>query len=119
MPTCCDDPTEPHKIDNRELLRVQELYGNLMRDLFADNPDQVMLKQLHQANAYFRELAALRAHYPSIRCHAIELLDKKSLSVLEQICKEGADTPFGSAAKKRIEELKHDTGLLSKLFHTE
>lgn len=119
MASCCDDPTEPHKIDPRELIREQERYGNLVRDLFTDDPERVMRKQLHEANAYLRELAALRAHYPSIRCHAIELLDKKSLSVLEQISKEEPDSQFGIAAKKRIEELHNDTGLLSKLFHTD
>lgn len=118
MASCCDDPTEPRKIDPRELLREQEHYGNLVRDLFTDDPERVMLRQLHEANAYLRELAALRAHYPSVRCHAIELLDKKSLSVLEQISEEEPDSQFGIAAKKRIEQIRNDTGLLSKLFHT-
>ena len=117
MTHCCEEPTEPHKIDPRELVREQERYGNLVRDLFTGDPERVMLKQLHEANAYLRELAALRAHYPSIRCHAIGLLDKKSLSVLEQISKEESDTSFGIAAKKRIEQLHNDTGLLSQLFH--
>jgi len=31
---CCDDPTEPRKIDRRDLIRLQEDYGNLVRDLF-------------------------------------------------------------------------------------
>jgi hypothetical protein len=118
MATCCNDPTEPHKIDPRQLLREQERYGNLMRDLFTDDPEQVMLRQLHQANTYLRELAALRAYYPSIRLHAIELLDKKSLTVLEQISMEEPDTQFAFAAKKRVEQLQNDAGLLSKLFHT-
>jgi hypothetical protein len=118
MASCCDDPTEPRKIDPRELIREQLRYGNLLRDLFTDDPEHVMLKQLHEANAYLRELAALRAHYPSIRCQAIELLDNKSLPVLEQISKEEPGTPFGAAATKRIEQLKNDTGLLGKLFHT-
>ena len=119
MSSCCDDPTEPRKIDPRELLREQERHGNLVRDLFTEDPEHVMLKQLHQANTYLRELAALRTHYPSIRCHAIELLDKKSLPVLEQISSEEAGTLFGIAANKRIEQLKNDIGLLSKLFHIE
>lgn len=119
MASCCDDPTEPRKIDPRELLREQERHGNLLRDLFTDDPERVMLKQLHEANVYLRELAALRAHYPSIRCQAIELLDKKSLPVLEEISKKEAGTPFGIAANKRIEQLKNDIGLLSKLFRTE
>lgn len=82
MASCCDDPTEPLKIDPRELLREQERYGNLLRDLFTDNPERVMLKQLHEANVYLRELAALRAYYPSVRLHAIELLDKKAFQFL-------------------------------------
>lgn len=118
MASCCNDPTESDKIDPRELLREQERHGNLLRDLFTDDPERVMLKQLHEANVYLRELAALRAHYSSIRYHAIELLDKKSLLVLEKISKTEADTPFGIAANKRIEQLKNDTGLLSKLFRT-
>jgi hypothetical protein len=119
MASCCDDPTEPRKIDPRELLREQEHYGNLLRDLFTDNPERVILRQLHEANAYLRELAALRAYYPSVRLHAIELLDKKSLSVLEQLSNEEPDSKFGIAAKKHIEQLHNNTGLLSKLFHTE
>ena len=119
MTSCCDDPTEPRKIDPRELLREQEHYGNLLRDLFTENPERVMLKQLHEANAYLRELAALRAYYPAVRLHAIELLEKKSLSVLERLSSEEPDSQFGIAAKKRIEQLHNDTGFLSKLFHTE
>ena len=34
MSTCCTDPTEPLKVDPRDLRRVQELHGNLLRDLF-------------------------------------------------------------------------------------
>ena len=117
MASCCDDPTEPLKIDPRELLREQERYGNLLRDLFTDNPERVMLKQLHEANVYLRELAALRAYYPSVRFHAIELLDKKSLSVLDRLSNEEPESKFGIAAKKQIEQLDNDTGLLSKLFH--
>jgi hypothetical protein len=117
MSTCCEDPTEPRKIDPRELLREQERFGNLVRDPFTDNPERVMLKQLNEANSYLRELAALKAHFPSVRCRAIELLDKKSLPVLESLCKEEADTQFGIAAKSRIEQLQHETGLLGKLFH--
>jgi hypothetical protein len=117
MATCCEDPTEPHKIDPRELLREQLRYGNLMRDLFTEDPERVMLKQLQEASVYLRELAALRAHYPSVRCHAIELLDNKSLAVLEKIGKEEPGTPCGSVALNRIGQLKNDTGLLGKLFH--
>jgi hypothetical protein len=118
MASCCDDPTEPHKIDPRELLREQILYGNLERDLFTEDPERVMLKQLQGASVYLRELAALRAHYPSVRCHAIELLDNKSHAVLEKIGKEEPGTPFGDVAATRIEQLKNATGLLGKLFQT-
>ena len=76
--SCCDDPTEIHKIDPRELVREQQHYGNLVRDLFTDDPEKVLLKLLNESNAYLRELAALRAHYPSVRLRAIELLDKQS-----------------------------------------
>lgn len=118
MGSCCDDPTEPHKLDPRELIREQEHYGNLVRDLFTDDPERVILRQLQEANAYLRELAALRAHYPSVRCRAIELLDDKSLATLEKIIRVEPDSQFGLAAKKRIEQLQNDTGFLGKLFHT-
>ncbi len=119
MASCCDDPTEPHKVDPRELLREQEHYGNLLRDLYTDNPERVMLTHLHEASAYLRELAALRAYYPSVRLKAIELLDKKSLAVLEQLKNSEPDAQFSNAAKQRIEQLENDTGFFSKLFHTE
>ncbi|MGR9037106.1 MAG: hypothetical protein ACU83O_11055 [Gammaproteobacteria bacterium] len=118
MSTCCEDPTEPRKIDPRELVREQERYGNLVRDLFTDDPERIILKQLNEANSYLRELAALRAHFPSVRFRAIELLDKKSLPVLECICKNEADTPFGEAAKARIEHLQNEIGLWGTLFHS-
>lgn len=118
MAHCCDDPTEPRKIDPRELIREQERYGNLMRDLFTDNPERVMLRQLNEASVYLRELAALRAHYPSVRLRAIELLNMKSLSILEKLSQDEPDSQFCIAAKKRIEELNDNTGLLDKLFHS-
>lgn len=111
MVNCCDDPTEPRKIDPRELIREQEHYGNLVRDLFTDDPERVILRQVQEANTYLKELAALRAHYPSVRCRAIELLDKQSLSVLEKISKTEPDSQFGLAARNRIEHLQNDTGL--------
>ncbi|MGR9115717.1 MAG: hypothetical protein ACU85E_08120 [Gammaproteobacteria bacterium] len=115
---CCDDPTEPSKTDQRDVTRVQTQYGNLVRDLFTDNPEQVILKLLNEANNYLRELAALRAHYPSVRRHAIELLDKKSLSVLEQIIEKEPDSEFGLAARQRLEHINNDTGFLGKIFHS-
>ncbi len=117
MGTCCDDPTEPHKIDPRELLREQQRYGDLVRDLFTDDPEKVMLKQLHEANNYLRELAALRAHYPAVRLHAIELLDKNSTAVLKQIIEKEANPEFAQAARKQLERIENNTGILGKLFH--
>lgn len=103
---CCDDPTEPVKVDQRELLRMQEQYGNLVRDLFTDDPEKVILKQLHDANRYLRELAALRAHYPSVRLKAIELLDGDSLSILERIIDQDPESDSGHAAKNKLLSLK-------------
>lgn len=116
--SCCDDPTEPIKLDPRELIREQQHYGNLVRDLLTDDPEKVMLKLLHEANAYLRELAALRAHYPSVRLKAIELLDKKSAAVLEQIVEKDAGSPFADAAQQRLERLATTGGLFGKLFHS-
>jgi len=114
---CCDDPTEPHKVDPRELIREQQHYGELVRDLFTDNPEKVLLKLLHEANPYLRELAALRAHYPSVRLRAIELLDKKSLTIINQLITTEPDSLFGLAAKARLTQLNNDKGLFGKLFN--
>lgn len=114
--SCCDDPTEIHKVDPRELIREQQHYGNLVRDLFTAEPEKVLLKLLNESNAYLRELAALRAHYPSVRLRAIEFLDKNSQSVLEQLIEQEPDSSFGIAAKQRIEQLNSETGLFGKLF---
>lgn len=116
MGTCCDDPTEPHKIDPRELVREQKRYGDLLRDLFTDNPEKIMLKQLNEANHYLRELAALRAHYPSVRLQAIELLDKNSAVVLRQIIEGEPDSEFAAAAQKQLEHIENNPGLFGKLF---
>ena len=113
---CCDDPTESNKIDPRELVREQQHYGELVRDLFTDNPEKVIIKLLHESNGYLRELAALRAHYPAVRLHAIGLLDKKSQTVLEQIIAKEPDSAFGVAAAQRLEHLNDNTGLFNKLF---
>ncbi len=113
---CCDDPTEPQKVDPRELLREQEHYGELVRELFTENPEKVLLKLLTSSNSYLRELAALRAHYPTVRLRAIELLDKKSQSVLEQIVQKEPESAFGLAAKHRLAHANDEGGLLSKLF---
>lgn len=104
MSKCCEDPTEPNKIDPRELLKEKQLYGNLLRDLFTENPEKLMLRQLHSANTYIRELAALRAHYPAVRRHAIKLLDAGSKSVCERIVSQEPDSEIGLAASQRLTE---------------
>lgn len=114
--SCCDDPTEIHKVDPRELIREQQHYGNLVRDLFTGDPEKVLLKLLNESNAYLRELAALRAHYPSVRMRAIELLDKHSQAVLEQLIEQTPDSPFAAAARQRMEQLNSETGLFGQLF---
>ncbi len=114
---CCDDPTEPSKIDPRQLIREQERYGNLVRDLFTDDPEKVMIRQLNEANTYLRELAALNAHYDSVRKRAIELLGKDSFPILERIINKEADTHIGKAALQHMTALKNDAGgLLNKFF---
>ncbi|MGR9046217.1 MAG: hypothetical protein ACU83N_13040 [Gammaproteobacteria bacterium] len=115
---CCDDPTEPSKAGSRDVARAQAQYGNLVRDLFTEDPEKVMLRQLHEANNYLKELAALRAHYASVRLQAIGLLDKNSLTVLEQIIDKEPDTEFGQAAQKRLDHFNNATGFLPKFFHS-
>jgi hypothetical protein len=115
---CCDDPTEPQKLDRRELIHAQEAYGNLARDLFTEAPEKVLLKLLESASPYLRELAALRAHYPVVRLRAIALLDKDNESVLKQIIDKESDTVFSIAALARFEEINsQQTGLLAKVFN--
>ncbi|WP_415879349.1 hypothetical protein [Methylomonas sp. TEB] len=103
---CCDDPTEPKKLDRGELIRLQEQYGELVRDLFTEDPEKVVLKLLNDANAYLTELAALHAHHPSVRLKAIELLAKPSIPVLQQILEKEPDSPFGMAAQTRLAQLR-------------
>ena len=102
---CCEDPTEIPKVDTRDLLREQERYGNLVRDLFTDDPEKVMLKQLREANTYLRELAALRAHYDSVRVHAIGLLEKGSVTVLQRIIDKQPESAIAQAARQRLDQL--------------
>lgn len=102
---CCDDPTEPKKLDRRELIRLQEQYGELLRDLFTEDPERVTLKLLNQANHYLTELAALHAHHASVRLKAIALLEKISVPVLQQIIDKTPDSDFALAAKARIQQL--------------
>lgn len=105
MGTCCNDPTEVPKLDPRELVREQMRYDELVRDLFTENPEKVILKQLGQASVYLRELAALRAHYPSVRLHAINLLDQRSISVLQQLAAKEPDSEFGQTARHRLDQI--------------
>ena len=98
---CCDDPTEPKKLDRRELIRLQEQYGELVRDLFTEDPEKVILKLLNEASAYLTELAALRTRQSSVRLRAIALLEKSSLPVLQQIAQKEPDSEFGLAAQAR------------------
>jgi hypothetical protein len=117
MAKCCEDPTEPPKLDPRELLREQKRFDDLILDLFTENPEQVILKQLHNASVYLRELAALRAYHASVRLHAIGLLDRTSESVLKQIIDKEPGSDFAMAAAYRLEHLGDNQGILSNLFH--
>lgn len=116
MSTCCHDPTEPDKLDPRELTRAEMRYDELVRDLFTDDPEKVLLKLVNSSSVYLKELAALRASYPSVRLRAIQLLDKKSEVVLQQIIEKEPDSEFGQAATHRLEHLDDDSGLLGRLF---
>ena len=111
---CCDDPTEPVKVTRSDLVRVQEQYGNLIRDLFTSNPEKVIIKQLNVTNTYLRELAALNAQYDSVRKHAIELLEKNSISVLQRIVDKEAESDIGIYAKQRINKINKGNGLRGK-----
>jgi Na+/phosphate symporter len=114
---CCDDPTEPVKINRTDVARIQEQYGNLVRELFTSDPEKVMLKQLNNSNTYLTELAALNAHFDTVRKRAISLLTKQSTSVLQRIVDKEADSEIGQYAVKHIEALKKDTSILDKLFN--
>lgn len=105
MSTCCTDPTEPIKVDPRDLRREQELHGNLLRDLFTEHPEKVMLQQLRSASTYLRELAALRAHYDSVRKQAISLLDSSSIAILEHIIKIEPRSGIVKAAQLQLEKI--------------
>jgi hypothetical protein len=105
---CCDDPTEPVKISRNDLVRIQEQYGNLLRDLLTGDPEKVMLKQLHGTNTYLTELAALNAHYDSVRKHAIKLLDKDSVSILQRVIDTETNSEIVLYAQQHLQELKKD-----------
>ncbi len=116
---CCDDPTEPVKVSRADWVRLQEQYGSLLRDLLTGDPEKLMLKQLQTCTPYLRELAALNAHYPSVRKKAIELLGKDSQVVLQQIIDKEEASELGQLALKRLEDLEKNRGLFSKLMHRE
>lgn len=120
MSNCCSDPTEPSKVDPRELRREQEHFGNLVRDLFTEDPERVILRQLNEANTYLRELAAMNAHYASVRKRAIDLLGADSVTILERIIQKHPDSEFAAAAQHRMNTLAEDqnTTALGKLFNT-
>ena len=106
MAKCCEDPTEAVKVDPRELRQQQQLYGNLLRDLFTSNPESILIQQLQNATPYLRELAALSGFYPSLRLKAIELLEQESLSVLEQLIAQQNPPEITHAAQQRLEFLQ-------------
>jgi len=104
MSNCCSDPTEIPKVDPRDLVREQTRYGDLLRELFTGDPEKLMLHELREANTYLRELAALRAHYPSVRLAAIALLEESSTTVLKRIYDKEPDSEIGKAAAAQIQK---------------
>jgi len=114
---CCDNPKEPVKISRVDVARAQEQYGNLIRDLLTSDPEQLMLSQLKGANVYLRELAALNAHYDSVRKQAIQLLGKESLAVLQSIIEKEKGSDIGEAAEKKRESLEQEGGFFSNFLH--
>ncbi|GFO72282.1 hypothetical protein BJAS_P2395 [Bathymodiolus japonicus methanotrophic gill symbiont] len=106
MSNCCNDPTEIPKLDPRELVREQTRHGDLLRELFTGDPEKLMLHELRDANTYLRELAALRAHYPSVRLAAIALLEQSSLSILQRIVDKEPESGIGIAANSQLQKLQ-------------
>ncbi len=102
---CCDDPTEPKKLDHRELIRLQEQYAELVRGLLTENPEKVILKLLNDTSGYLTELAALNAHHASVWLRAITLLEKPSLAVLQRIIEKESDSAFGLGAGRRLAQI--------------
>ena len=103
--SCCEDPTEIPKLDPRELVREQNRYGNLLRNLLTGDPEKLMLHELREATPYLRELAALNAHYPSIRLAAIGLLKEPSSSILQRIVDKEPSSTIGLAATEQLQKL--------------
>ncbi|NOR79320.1 MAG: hypothetical protein GQ529_00570 [Methyloprofundus sp.] len=106
MSNCCSDPTEIPKVDPRDLVREQTRYGDLVRELFTGDPEKLMLHELREASSYLRELAALRAYYPSVRLAAIALLEEASLSVLQRIIDKEQTSEIGLAATEQLQRLQ-------------
>ena len=106
MSNCCNDPTEIPKVDPRDLVREQTRYGDLLRELFTCDPEKLMLHELREANTYLRELAALRAHYPTVRLAAIALLEEPSLSVLQRIVDKEPESEVSKAANVQQQKLQ-------------
>jgi len=106
MSNCCNDPTEIPKVDPRDLVREQTRYGDLVRDLLTGDPEKLMLHELRAANTYLRELAALRAHYPTVRLAAIALLEESSLPILQRIVDKEPETEVSIAASAQLQKLQ-------------
>lgn len=102
---CCDDPTEPKKLDRRDLIRLQERYDELVCDLLTVDPEKVILKLVDSSSSYLIELAALNAHHPSVRLRAIGLLGQGSAAVLQKICQKEPGSQFELAARARLATL--------------
>jgi len=113
---CCDDPKEAVKISRVDVAHAQEQYGNLLRDFLTSDPEKLMLKQLNSTNVYLTELAALNAHYESVRKQAIGLLDKNSLAILQSIIDREPDSEVATVAKLHIEALENEKGFFDKIF---
>ncbi len=105
MSNCCTDPTEPVKLDPRELVQEQQKYGNLLRDLFTGDPEKVILRQLQGSNRYLTELAALNAYHQSVRFAAIDRLNKDSIGILERIIEKEPQSETGLYAAKKLDQL--------------
>lgn len=85
---------------------MQEQYGELVRDLFTEDPERVILKLLNGTSPYLTELAALNAHHASVRLHAIALLENASVAVLQQIVAKQPGSEFAAAAQTRLAQLQ-------------
>ena len=81
-----------------------------------DNTETVLIKLVNSSSVYLRELAALSAQFTPVRLRAIQLLEKPSKTVLQQIMENESNTEFAQAAKRRIDQLNDDIGLFGKLF---